>query len=338
MPRRARLDAPGALHHVICRGIERRPIFRDEGDREAFVLRLGSVLTATGTICYAWALLPNHVHLLLRTGNAPLPTVMRRLLTGYAGDFNRRHRRHGYVFQNRYKSILCEEEPYFLELVRYIHLNPLRVRAVDSLAALGRYPYAGHSRLVGTHTSPWQDTAGVLARFGAKHRTARRRYEAFVAEEIARGRRPDLTGGGLARSAGGWRVLAEHRRSDERVKGDERILGAGAFVEGILRAAEAQRTRRDRLRARGVDLAWLLRWVATHVGLPPAEIQTPGKHPIRVRARSLLCFLAVREVGLPGTLVAQALGIGQPAVSRAVTRGERYAREHKLSLQEEGIT
>ena len=140
MPRHARLDAPGALHHVICRGIERRPIVRDDTDRAAFIARMGQVLAATGTPCYAWAILPNHVHLLLRTGAIPLTTVMRRVLTGYAGAFNRRHHRHGYLFQNRYKSILCQDEPYLLELVRYIHLNPLRAKIVPDLAALDRYP------------------------------------------------------------------------------------------------------------------------------------------------------------------------------------------------------
>lgn len=124
------MDAPGALHHNIIRGIERKAIFRDDRDRERFLERLESVLVETSMPCYAWALMKNHAHLLLRTGLAPVATVMRRLLTGYAQDFNRRYRRHGQLFQNRYKSILCEEDPYLLELVRYIHLNPLRAKAV----------------------------------------------------------------------------------------------------------------------------------------------------------------------------------------------------------------
>ncbi|HSB70190.1 MAG TPA: transposase [Candidatus Methylomirabilis sp.] len=124
MPRHARLDVSGALHHVICRGIERQPIVRDDSDRAAFVERLGAVLSATRTPCYAWAVLSNHIHLLLRTGAVPLTTVMRRLLTGYAGAFNRRHHRHGYLFQNRYKSILCQDEPYLLELQRQAECLP----------------------------------------------------------------------------------------------------------------------------------------------------------------------------------------------------------------------
>jgi len=116
MPRKARIDAPGALHHIIVRGIERRKIFLDDTDRNSFLDRLGATLKNTTTPCFAWALIPNHVHLLLRTGLTPLSTVMRRLLTGYAVYFNRRHHRHGHLFQNRYKSILCQEDAYLKEL------------------------------------------------------------------------------------------------------------------------------------------------------------------------------------------------------------------------------
>jgi len=119
MPRKARIDAPGALHHIIVRGIERRKMFYDDSDRDNFLNRLGVILTDTKTPCFAWALIPNHFHLLLRTGAVSIVTVMRRLLTGYAISFNRQHRRRGQLFQNRYKSILCQEDSYLLELVRY---------------------------------------------------------------------------------------------------------------------------------------------------------------------------------------------------------------------------
>ncbi len=132
MPRQARIDGPGAMHLIIVRGIERRRIFLDGQDRDNFIERLGDIVTETKTSCFAWSLIPNHVHILLRTGETPLATVMKRLLTGYAVSYNRRHRRHGHLFQNRYKSILCHEDMYLLELVRYIHLNPLRAKIVKS--------------------------------------------------------------------------------------------------------------------------------------------------------------------------------------------------------------
>ena len=89
MPRKARIDTPGALHYIIVRGIERRSIFYDDLDRENFIERFGIVLTESDTPCFAWALIPNHFHLLLKTGTTPMATVIRRLLTGYAVSFNR---------------------------------------------------------------------------------------------------------------------------------------------------------------------------------------------------------------------------------------------------------
>lgn len=196
MPRKARIDAPGALHHIIVRGIERRKIFYDDDDRDNFLQRLAVVLTETSTPCFAWTLIPNHLHLLLRTGLTPIATVMRRLLTGYAVTFNRRHRRHGQLFQNRYKSILCQQDLYLLELVRYIHLNPLRARIVKELKELDKYPYCGHSALMGKDKREWQDADYILRFFNRKYLTARRRYRQYVEKGLGDGRRPDLVGGG----------------------------------------------------------------------------------------------------------------------------------------------
>jgi len=139
MPRRSRIDAPGALHHIIDRGIERKTIFKDDADRDNFLERLQNILTDSNTSCFAWALIPNHFHLLLRTGRVPISTVMKRLLTGHAMYFNRKHNRVGHLFQNRYKSILCQEDVYALELIRYIHLNPLRAKIIPDLKFLDKY-------------------------------------------------------------------------------------------------------------------------------------------------------------------------------------------------------
>ena len=194
MPRKARIDVPGALQHIIIRGIEKKPIFRDDRDRNNFLERLGKILLTTSTPCYAWVLMPNHVHLLLRTGLMPLATVMKRLLTSYAQYFNRRHKRCGHLFQNRYKSILCEEEPYFLELLRYIHLNPLRGGILTELEILKTYQYSGHSTLMGTMSYEWQDQDCVLNCFGKRSSAARREYEKFVGAGIHQGHRNDLVG------------------------------------------------------------------------------------------------------------------------------------------------
>ena len=147
MPRTARLDAPGVLHHVMIRGIERRDIFRNNEDREDFIERLKVLCPKTQTSCYGWALMSNHAHFLFRTGTTPLSKLMRSLLTGYVIGFNRRHKRSGQLFQNRFKSIVCQEDIYLQELVRYIHLNPVRAGIVNTLDELRGYQYCGHSCL-----------------------------------------------------------------------------------------------------------------------------------------------------------------------------------------------
>jgi len=166
MPRQARLDAPGTLHHVIIRGIEKGKIVTNDTDREDFVSRIGDLSSKTGTGIYAWALMSNHAHILLRSGAAGLPKFMRRLLTGYAVSYNYRHSRHGHLFQNRYKSIICEEDIYFKELIRYIHLNPLRAGLVKSMTKLDWYRWCGHAVILGRIKNEWQDREYVLRWFG----------------------------------------------------------------------------------------------------------------------------------------------------------------------------
>ena len=117
MPRQARLDVPGTLHHVIIRGIEQRQIVDDDKDRRNFVNRLGTLALETNTAIYAWALMTNHAHILLRSGPVGLSKFMKRFLTGYGVFYNRRHRRHGHLFQNRFKSIVVEEDSYFQVII-----------------------------------------------------------------------------------------------------------------------------------------------------------------------------------------------------------------------------
>ena len=324
MPRKARIDAPGALHHIIVRGIERRKIFVDNEDRDDFLQRIAANLAKTGTSCYAWALIPNHFHLLLRTGNHPIADVMRRLLTGYVLSFNRRHRRSGVLMQNRYKSILCQEEPYFLELVRYIHLNPLRARLVEDIKALDRYAYCGHASMLGHLDRPWQDSGYVLKRFSEKTAEARKGYRAFVEKGIGEGRRHDLIGGGLIRSAGGWQAVKAMRRSGEHQKSDERLLGDSDFVAETLARAKEEMDRRCRMRAAGYDLDALARDIGRITGLEPSQFLRPGKSRQLVRARSLFCFRAVDEMGCSVSELARRIGITAAAVSQSVQRGRKF--------------
>ena len=327
MPRTARIDAPGALHHIIVRGIEKRKIFYDDIDRIKFLDRLGKVLLETHTGCFAWAIIPNHFHLLLRSGSIPISTVMRRLLTGYAINFNGRHHRSGYLFQNRYKSILCQEDAYLLELVRYIHLNPIRAGLVTDLKALDKYPFCGHAVIMGKKQSMWQDDLYVLQLFGKKRLTAHSRYKNFVLQGVQKGKRPDLTGGGLIRSSGGWSAIKSLRQANIHLKSDERILGDSDFVDSILKSANESLERKCYLKSQGYDLEKLADRVAESVGIKSERIFQPGKQPIKIKARSLFCYWAVREFGVTMVDLSSKLNISQPAVSISVRRGEQIASE-----------
>lgn len=332
MPRKARIDAPGAIHHIICRGIEGQNIFWNEADRTDFLHRLEQILIETNTPCYAWALLPNHFHFLLKTGNAPIATVMLRLLSGYAGRFNRSHRRSGHLFQNRYKSILCQENKYLLELVRYIHLNPLRAGIVATLNQLDHYAYSGHAILMGLRKCGWQEVDFVLSLFGKRISAARRTYYAFIEKGIARGKRPELVGGGLIRSMGGWKAIKSLRKSQIHLKGDERILGDGDFVESVLKTQDEQMERRYKLQALGWDFEKVVSRAAEIFNMEADLILTAGKQTQRVKCRSLVCYWAVKELKMTATAVAKLLGITQSAVTKAVQRGEKLALENKLKL------
>lgn len=334
MPRQARIDAPGALHHVIARGIERRNIFKDNADRKAFLERLGKVLTDTKTSCFAWALIPNHFHLLLRSGSKPLSTVMRRLLTGHAIEFNRRHRRSGHLFHNRYKSILCQEEPYLLELIRYIHLNPLRAGLVADIEKLDRYPYSGHGVIMGKKTNNWQDTEYVLNLLAEQKTEALRRYKAYISEGFEMGKRPDLTGGGLVRSSGGWSLIKSGRKSIH-MKSDERILGDSDFVDEVLKAAGESLQHRYALITKGWNLERLAEKSARIYKIEPAQLYMPGKQPAKVKARSLFCYWATTELGVTMTHLAGLLKISQPAVSVCARRGEQIVLAEGFHLMDE---
>jgi len=335
MPRKARIDAPGALHHIIVRGINRRKIFFDDPDRDDFLDRLGDILSDSQTPCFAWAFMTNHLHLLLRTGTAPIATVMRRLLTGYAVSFNRRHRRHGHLFQNRYKSILCQEDPYLLELVRYIHLNPLRAGIVKNIKTLNKYPYCGHCALMGKTEARFHDVDYILNLYGEKVPEARRLYLEFVKKGVAAGRRPELTGGGLVRSAGGWSALRAMRNDESRMKGDERILGQGDFVETVLKAAQENLDRKYRIRELGYDFDWLVDRVLGLFGLTFKELLTSGKQRKMVQARSVLCYWGTRELGLSAVSISKRLNIAASTASESAMRGRKIVEEHGWNLLEE---
>ena len=333
MPRTARLDAPGVLHHVMIRGIEGRKIFRNNKDRQDFVKRLEDLCPEMQVKCYAWAFMSNHAHFLFRTGTEPLSRLMRRLLTGYVIGFNHRHGRRGQLFQNRYKSIICQEETYLRELVRYIHLNPIRAGMIKALNELKDFKYCGHGTLMGKIKRDWQDTDYVLGYFGKSKGKARKEYESFVKAGLTQGRKEELTGGGLIRSLGGWTDAREVLKSGVHIMSDERILGDSEFVDGVISQSDEHYERRHRLKQQGYDLDRIAKRVSELLGMEPDEIFSKGRQEKKVKARSLLCFWASRELGLSHTSLAKRLEMSVANVGFSVERGELIVKEGNYSLE-----
>jgi putative transposase len=313
MPRKPRLDREGSLHHVMARGIEGGLIFRDDTDRDRFLERLGVLATKSHTEVYAFALIPNHFHLLLRSGPEGLPRLMRRLLTGYAVNFNHRHNRSGHLFQNRYKSIVVEEDPYFVELIRYIHLNPLNARVVSTLRELDAYRWSGHRCLIGTNPFAWYNAAYVLQWFS----NSKRSYRTFIKEGVEKKFLPDLSGGGLIRTLGGLPEALLARKTPTLT--DQRILGSGGFVRDM---AEKRHPSLDRYE----EMERIVSSLCRDEGITREQLcggSRAGKLP---RLRSELAFILSKELGISHAAIGRTLGITTSGVSRIMERREGKSR------------
>jgi hypothetical protein len=235
------------------------------------------------------------------------------------------------LFQNRYKSILCQEDAYLLELVRYVHLNPLRAKLVRDMSALDKYSFSGHGVIMGKYSNDWQDTGTLLELFGEKVADARCHYRAYVEKGVAIGKREDLIGGGLIRSNGGWANVTAMRRAKIFEKADERILGDGDFVQKVLTAAEEKMKRRYVLQANGVSLESLAERLAEIFEIPSSELWIPGKHRWRVRAKSVLCYWANRELEVSMSELSRRLKVSVMTISNAVQRGQKIVKELDIS-------
>lgn len=332
MPRQGRINVEGGIYHVIQRGLDRKKIFVDDADCDEFVRRLAKGLKETGHKCYGWVIMPNHFHLLIRTGARPLSDLMRKLLTGYALYFNKKHQRGGYLYQNRYKSILCQEDEYLLELVRYIHLNPLRAKIVEGMNGLSRYKWSGHSVILGKNKAEWQSSGDILQYFGKMKSEAVRKYEEFISEAKDVEKRDDLTGGGLIRSIGGWKEVLNLRSIKEKQLSDERILGDGDFVSLALKQADEHILRRDKLKSEGWDIDRLVKRACKLLDVEESEIKRESRRSKLSQARSLIAYWANKELGVSGVELAVYFGITKSSISSAIKRGGNIAVENEYRI------
>jgi REP element-mobilizing transposase RayT len=266
------VDFPGAVHHVYARGIEKREIYTDDRDRMDFLERVGSNLDRWGLRCFAWALMPNHFHLLLRSDKGRLSSFMQCLMTGYSMYFNERHRRVGHLFQNRFKSPVVAKSAYFRDVVRYIHLNPLRSGIVRSMDALETYFWTGHRRIVRGGFPDWQDLGVLQLEFGngGDGRGWISSYLEFLGAHLDRAAItereendrmfPDTDIRAIPGSSDSYKTFSAilHAISANRGVPVEEVLGGSRRFDAVDVRREVTKTCRERMT---VTLALLARWL-----------------------------------------------------------------------------
>jgi len=313
MARAGRLDAPGVAHHVMMRGIERRRIFRSDEDRLDFLARLDRLLPEEGWRCFAWVVMPNHVHLVIQSAQGGLSRLMARLNTGYARGFNLRHRRSGYLFQNRFKSRIVCDEADLIGLVVYVLRNPLEARLVSSPRELEAYPWCGLGALMGRRPArPFEAPSACLSLFACDRQSARGRLRQWVSGSE-----------GAPCVASAASVLAQDSPGTDAL--DAKVSDAPR--PGWIRITALAGSDHADLLARVVDE------VAVGLGALPEVVRSPGARGLSAEVRSIVAWIAVDQLGLRRREVGDRLGISPTAVSHAARRGRSLIRRRRLRVE-----
>jgi putative transposase len=302
MARKPRIHFPGALYHVISRGNQGQKIFLDEKDLKTYLSYLSEYKIRYPFRLYAYVLMTNHFHLLLEVGETSLSKIMQSLLFRYTRYFNRRYGKLGHLFQGRYRAILCDKDTYLLELVRYIHLNPVRARVVSKPE---EYRWSGHLRYLGRGRDDLLDQDRVLEQFSRGLSVSRRKYRAFVLEGVQGG----------------------HQERYYEVK-DQRYLGEESFIERVEKEAKVSE---ERVYDLPVDL--IAREVSKAIGIPLERLYSLSRDRKGVYGRSVVAYLARAVSGQLVKDVAQHFRRSPMTVSRGVIKFEESLRNDRRFRQ-----
>jgi putative transposase len=294
MARKPRIHYPGALYHVILRGNARQDIFFEDADRYRFYLLLQEGTERFGHRIHAFCLMTNHVHLVVQVGDIPLSRIMQNISFRYTRWINRRQSRTGHLFQGRYKALLIDADSYLLELVRYIHLNPMRVGIAS---APGDYPWTSHRAYLGMDALPWLETDWILGSFGKRREQARKLYQQFIMDGIAEGHRKEFHNG----SSGG------------------RILGEDSFADRVLTIAE----KRDTTTA---TINGILAEVCREYGMDVSLLALKDKQRGPAEARALAAWLVRESSSLSLTDLGKVLNRDVSSLSIAASRLQARAK------------
>lgn len=301
MARPLRLELAGAVYHVTARGNDRGLIFRDDQDRGMYLERLAHYRQRFGFRLLAFCLMPNHVHLALRTGRVALSRIMAGLQSSYTQWFNRRHRRSGHLFQGRYKAFLVQEDPYLLALVRYIHLNPVRARLAGRPES---YAWSSDRQYRQLPSTGWLDTADILAMLGSTRPAAVRSYCRLMGED-------------------------EGRHYEDVPSIGQVVKGEEAFA--MERFAEADGYQPT---LRGLTETRVLKAVASALALSLEELQGPGRSRRLSEGRAIAGYLGKRLGQIPWSRMARRVHRdGSTLVRNIGNLEERLRKDSRLQAK-----
>ena len=303
MARRPRLFAPGLLYHVIVRGNQRQKTFTTDRDYQAYLERLAKYRKAYRVTVHAYCLMPNHVHLLLECSDVPLSRFMQGLQQSYTQYFNRAHHKVGHLFQGRYKAIICEKDEYLLELVRYIHLNPVRCGLVRKVE---RYRYSGHHAYLGGKETEVMNPGPVLKLLGGT-----KQYGKFVLDGLGDG----------------------HREEYYDVE-DQRFLGPQEFGEKVVEEAGGEERRKHK-----EPLARAVERLAERLRTSPEVLRGSDRSWKKARARKLAAHILIRRMGFSVKEVAAYLGRDATSISALITRfSQKIEADRRIREEYERIS
>lgn len=313
MSRKARIHSPGALAHITAHSIDDRLLFVDNLDRLQFLSRFEKLLKKTGYKCNSWSLMDNHYHLVVRTNEKPMSDLMRPLNGGYAQWYNKKYKRPGYLFRDRFASSLCQDSDYAKELIRYVHLNPLRANQVGSLEELEKWPWCGHGYLLGnksTHGEGFQERVEPLRRFGEDEESALIKYIEYMNEGINRGKSLEPVELQLTETL----VIGESEKKLPAVIGDHEYV-----KNAMLKAASTSYRLHSKDKYESV-LENVAATVLEKYSLQKEDLITRKRRSITTIARQDFCKIAYNEELLPMSVIARFLRITIPAVSKLTSK------------------
>lgn len=315
MPRMARLFIPGSLYHVMAHSVESKPLFLDDTDRTEFLSRFDKKLKECNFQCYAWALMDNHYHFLIRINHLPLSKMMRGLNGGYAQYYNKKHQKKGYLFQNRFKSVLCQDQQYAIDLVRYIHLNPYRAGKVQTLDELQYWEWCGHGILMGRKNVPgetFQNRQDCLRRFGENEIDAVNAYLKYLGKSC--NCEDAKTAGHL--------LFADATEISGSCKGWPAVIGDPEYVKSAMENSKLCLHRNHRKADYPYVLDTIAKKICTGYEITLSELLIKrGRKSKRSDARAAFCYEAHILEFIPLSIIAQFLQMTISPVDALVKKG-----------------